>query len=128
MSLALEILTLAIGAVAMLLVLPRAGRRQRPSRRPPPPIRPADLERVERVVTERLTAGGVHARLRPLLTEIAASRLSRQRGLTPAEARAMLGDELWDVVRPNRPSPEDPAGSGLTLDQLERTTKRLEQL
>jgi hypothetical protein len=70
----------------------------------------------------------VHASLRPLLAEIAAARLIRRRGLTSAEARALLGDELWDLVRPNRPWPEDPGGSGLTLDELERITERLEEL
>jgi hypothetical protein len=127
MSLALEILTFAMGAVAMVLLLPRRPRR-RSSRPPPPPIRPADLERLERVVTERLTASGVHASLRPLLVEIAATRLGRRRALTAADAKALLGDELWDLVRPNRPLPADPAGPGLSLNQLEQITERLEQL
>jgi len=128
MSLALELLTLAIGAVTMLFLLPRALRQRRPSHGPHPPLRPADLARVERTVTARVTASGVHVSLRPLLVEIAAARLSRRRGLTPAEARALLGDDLWDLVRPNRPSPEDPRAPGLSLGELEEITRRLEQL
>jgi hypothetical protein len=127
MSPALELLTLAIGAVAMVLLLPRAPRQRRPSRRPDPP-RPADLARVERTVTARVTASGVHVSVRPLLAEIAAARLSRRRRLTTAEARALLGDELWEIVRPNRPSPEDPRGPGLSLAELEEITQRLERL
>jgi hypothetical protein len=128
MSLALEILTLAVGAMAMVLVLPRAPRRSRASRPPARSIRPADLERVERSVTERVTASGVHVRLRPLLAEIASARLSRARGLTQVEARALLGEELWDLVRPDRPRPENPNGAGLSTDELERMAERLEQL
>jgi hypothetical protein len=127
MSLALEILTLVIGAVAMALVLPRAPRLPvgpQASR----PVRPADLERVESIVTARSVASGVHTTLRPLLVEIAATRLGRRRALTPADAKALLGDELWDLLRPDRPRPEDPAGPGLSVDQLEQMTWRLEQL
>jgi hypothetical protein len=70
----------------------------------------------------------VHTTLRPLLVEIAATRLGRRRARSPADAKALLGDELWDLVRPDRPRPEDPAGPGLSVEQLEQMTRRLEQL
>lgn len=128
MTLLLEILTVVIGAVVMLVVLPRPPRPRRAERQPTQAVRPADLARVEHAVTARHTAAEVHARLRPLLAEIASARLGRRRTLTAAEARGLLGDELWDVVRPDLDRPSDPSGPGLSLDQIARMTERLEQL
>lgn len=127
MSLLLEILTIVVGATAMLFVLPWAPRRRR-ARSQPTPARPADLVRVEHDVAARQAAVEVHARLRPLLAEIAMIRLDRRRRLSPAEAQALLGDELWELVRPDRGWPTDPSGPGLSLEQLARMTERLEQL
>ena len=129
MSLELEILTVAIGAIWMLIVLYRVpGRRRRVRDRPPQPVRPADLARVEHDVAARHEAAEVHARLRPLLAEIAMGRLGRRQRLTTAEAQASLGADLWDLVRPDRPRPTDPHGPGLSLDQLTQMVERLEQL
>lgn len=129
MSLELEILTLVVGAIAMLIVLSRAPRRRRRAReQPPQAVRPADLVRVEHELAARQAAAGVHGRLRPLLAEIAVVRLERRRQLSAAEARELLGDELWELVRPNRPGPSDPHGPGLSVDQLARMVDRLEQL
>lgn len=128
MALALQILTLVIGAATMLVVLPRAPRRRRAASPSSQTNRPADLRRIEHLVAARQAAVEVHARLRPLLAEIAMARLGHRRNLTAAEARALLGDELWDLVRPDRPSPRDPRGPGLSLEQLTQLTERLEQL
>ena len=128
MSLALQILTLVIGAIAMAVVLPRPTRRRRVRGQSPRTTRPADLVRVEHDIAARQAALGVHVRLRPLLAEIAMARLGRRRMLTNAEARALLGDELWDLVRPDRPWPNDPRGPGLSLAELTQMTERLEQL
>jgi hypothetical protein len=69
--------------------------------------------------------------LRPLLREIAAVGLNR-RGIrmarNPAAARELLGDELWEIVRPGRPTPADPRAPGVTLEELAQMTDRLEQL
>jgi hypothetical protein len=129
MSLELEILTVVIGAIWMLVVLYRVpGRRRRVRVQPPQAMRPADLARVEHDVAARHAAAEVHARLRPLLAEIAMSRLGRRRRLTTAEAQTLLGEELWELVRPDRPRPADPHGPGLSLDQLTQMVERLEQL
>lgn len=132
MQLALEIVTLVLGGVAMLIVLPDRRARARVRSRPVAPLRPEDLERLERlVVTGRSSAAEVHLRLRPLLSEIAAARLSR-RGIrldrSPSEARASLGDQLWDVVRPDRPRPEHLRGPGISVDELTQMIERLERL
>lgn len=128
MSPLLEILTLVIGAMVMLIVLPRPPRPRRSEHTPPHAARPADLARVEHAVAARQTGAEVHARLRPLLAEIAAARLGRRRRLTSAEARGLLGDELWELVRPDRQRPTDPRAPGLSLDQIAQMTDRLEQL
>lgn len=128
MALALELLTILIGVAAMLIALPRIPRRRRARNPPPPPSRPADLMRVEHDVAARQAAVEVHVRLRPLLAEIATARLGRRRRLTAAEAQALLGDELWELVRPDRPWPADPKGPGLSLEQLAQMTDRLERL
>jgi hypothetical protein len=129
MTLALEIITLVIGAVAMLAVLPRARRMTWRRPRRTPPQRPTDLARMERVVMLRSTAAEVHRRIRPPLREIALARLGN-RGVRldhqPEVARQLLGDELWELVRPDRPQPDDPRGPGMTLEELERLTDRLE--
>jgi len=129
MLLELEILTVVIGAILMLIVVARVrGWRRRTRAAPPQAIRPPDLVRVEHDVAARQAAAGVHGRLRPLLAEIAIARLGRRRRLSAAEAQALLGEELWDLVRPDRPRPSDPHGPGLSVEQLARMTQRLEQL
>jgi hypothetical protein len=130
--LAFEILTLALGAVGMLVVLPGGHVRRRVTARTPEPPGPEDLDRLERlVVTGRSSAGAVHVRLRPLLAEIAVARLAR-RGVrldrSPDQSRALLGDELWNIVRPDRPRPADMRGPGISLDELAEMTDRLERL
>src|SRR5581483_8041873 len=112
MALALEILTLVIGVAAMLKVLPGIPRPRRVHAQAPVGTRPEDLVRVEHDVAARQAAVEVHVRLRPLMTEIATTRLGRRRRITTAEAQALLGDELWDLVRPDRPWPADPKGPG----------------
>ena len=131
MTLALEIIALVLGAVAMVSVLPRGGRISWSRRRRKPPQRPTDLARMERLVMLRATASEVHLRLRPPLREIAIARLG-SRGVrldyNQLEAKELLGGELWDLVRPDRPRPEDPRGPGITSEELEAMTARLEQL
>jgi hypothetical protein len=131
MTLALEIITLVLGAVAMAAVLPR-GRRVRWTRqRRTPPQRPTDLARMERLVMLRSTAAEVQRRIRPPLREIALARLGN-RGVRldhqPDAAAELLGEDLWELVRPDRLPPEDPRGSGMTLQELEQLTDRLEDV
>ena len=71
----------------------------------PQPI--AELDRIDRlVVLGAANEFDLHYRLRPLLRQIAAERLYGLRGVDldgdPERAKALLGDELWEVVRPDR--------------------------
>jgi hypothetical protein len=101
-----------------------------------PPVRtdlwPAQLVRLERVVEWSGSSGlDAHSRLRPVLVEIANTRLAR-RGLRlerdVGEARRLLGPKAWDLVRPDRPPPEDRDAPGIALGDLEEILNRLEAL
>jgi hypothetical protein len=132
LRLSIEIAVIAAGIITMLFAIPDAVRRKRVRRGPGRPERPADLVRLERlVVTGRSTAGDVHLRLRPVLQEVASARL-RPHGVgldrDTSEVRRLLGDELWEIVRVDRPWPSEPRAPGLSWDQLTSVIARLEQL
>lgn len=127
-----EVLILVIGAVALLALLPPLPRPHRVRRQRTSPAGPSDLVRIEAIVgAGRRTAGDVHVRLRPLLGEVAGAAL-RRHGIhpefEPARARTLLGEELWELIRPDRPRPEDRRAAGIGLRELERLTERLERL
>ena len=73
----------------------------------------------------------LHYRLRPVVREIAAGRLER-RGLrldTGNDAvRERLGEELWQLTRPDREPPHNRQGAGPGLDDVRRTIEELERL
>jgi hypothetical protein len=93
---------------------------------------PAQLVRLERIMQwSGSSALDAHTRLRPVLVEIAEARLAR-RGLRlerdVAEARRLLGPKAWDLVRPDRPPPEDRDAPGIAPRDLEEILDRLEAL
>jgi len=97
-------------------------RRPRPDR-----IRP--LEELEHAVDFSLgTAFDVHYRLRPHLRGIAAHRLAG-RGVIldsePERAQALLGPDVWELVRPNRPEPQDRSARGLDLPSIRRAVEQI---
>ncbi len=92
-----------------------------------------ELARLEREVTLSMsTAFDLHFRLRPVLRRISARLLASRRGIelerSPAAARTLLGEELWDVVRPDREPPHDRAAPGLELRSLQTMVDALEAL
>lgn len=96
-------------------------------------VRPAELVRVERDLTLGLTsAGGADLRLLPLLREAAAARLLARRGIEldrrPELARAALGDEAWELLRPDRPLASDRNGPGLREAQVRAVVDALERV
>jgi hypothetical protein len=96
---------------------------------PVTPNRPPDLVRVEREITLGIsTAGHLHLRLLPLLREAAAARLGYELDLRPALARQRLGDDLWKLLRPDRPEPEDRHAPGASVAEIRRVVDRLETL
>ena len=120
-------LTLAAAlAAATALQLRPAQRRQ-----PPPRARDDEMPLRLRQIVDALREFGVDRSLRPLLVPIAAARLGRHgvdMALTSRRAQELLGDRLWELVRPDRPSDASSVGQGLADDELQEAIERLEQL
>jgi hypothetical protein len=96
------------------------------------PERPEELERVERTVAfGRSSALDTHARLRPLLREIADAHMAAQygRGLDagPDAVRTHLGDRVSEAIRP-REEPAERHGPGMDLRELSEVVTALEDL
>jgi hypothetical protein len=95
-------------------------------------LRPAQFVRVEHLVASSRSSGwDAHTRLRPLLIEIAETRLAR-RGLRlehdRPETRRLLGPIAWELLRPDRPPPEDRQAPGIGSHELEQILDALEAL
>ena len=125
------ILGLAVAALRRTLPgaggSPRRGRRAAPRAEPPRSL--AQLE------NESALAIGdsldLYFRLRPHLRLIAAGLLEGRHGIALDEgekAKPLLGSETWELLREDRPIPEDRHARGLTLDALERVVLSLERL
>ena len=96
-------------------------------------LRPPELERTERVLSMATSAAfDLHFRLRPMLREVAEQRVGDRHGLMlddgGTRVREMLGDELWELVRPDREPPARRFAPGLDDDALRRAIERLETL
>jgi len=107
----------------------------RPAQGQQPPPRAQDDEmplRLRQIVTVlEQSEVGVDRSLRPLLVPIAAARLGRRgvdMALAPRRAQELLGDRLWEIVRPDRPPAASRARRGLAGDELREAIERLEQL
>ncbi|HUQ23849.1 MAG TPA: hypothetical protein VM049_12655 [Gaiellaceae bacterium] len=106
------------------------------SQQPPPPARDDEMPSRLRQIVDDLRVSeqsefGVDRSLRPLLVPIVAARLGRRgvdMALAPRRAQELLGDVLWEIVRPDRPSAAYRVGRGLTGNDLRTAIERLEQL
>lgn len=101
--------------------------RRRPATRIP------ELERIEREVTlGQTTAFDLHFRLRPTLRRIASELLRSRRAIDldrePEAARRALGDETWQLVRPDREPPAERFGPGIELASLRNVVAALEAI
>ena len=101
-------------------------------RRPEETPRIAELDKLEReIYMGSARSFDFHYRFRPVVREIAAAKLER-RGLrldsgTDA-VRAVLGEELWELARPDREGPRDRQAAGPGVEEIRRTVDRLETL
>lgn len=126
----------ALGVELMTRVLSSRSLSGQPSefelalaREPHQPTRPTDLLRIERELSLGVaSAGHLHARLLPLLREAAGARLGFDLHRSPARAHAALGDDAWELLRPDRPAPEDRHGTGAPLRKVEHCIETLERL
>ena len=138
-ALAFDLYLLLIGSAAVLaLVRALAEAAPRSDAEPRPPVRRLsqrlpELERTERaVLLSASNAFDVHYRLRPILREVAAQRLATRRGLTldtdRTAARAVLGEDTWELVRPEREPPELRFGPGVPAAELREVIDALERI
>jgi hypothetical protein len=141
-------LLLAAGGVAVLALVPRPARRhgrpidirsnakwrrRRRLRRRHPPRTASDLAAVERLLSLSVSsADDEHARLRPLVTDLARQRLADHAGVRldgdPEAAAAAVGPEVWELVRPDRPRPPDRRARGIPAARLRRVVESLERI
>ena len=123
------VLVAAIAAAAALELQPT------PRRQPTPRLRddemPSRLGQIVDVLREsEHSAFSVDRSLRPLLVPIVTARLGRRgidMALAPRRAEELLGDRLWEIVRPDRAATHH-GGRGLARDDLREAIERLEQL
>jgi hypothetical protein len=97
------------------------------------PMRPPELVRTEREITlGTASAGHLHQRLLPILREAAAARLSAGHNVDlerrPDAARALLGEDAWELLRPDRPEPHDRNDPGIPMRRLRDVVSTLEKL
>jgi len=141
-GLAVRAYVLFLAALGLVLLARRLGRSRAVATtspiadalRPQPERaeRPTELVRMERAVgLGAAHAGDFYARLRPALREVAAALLAR-RGValdgSPERVRELLGDEGYDLVRPDAPRPERPFDPGVPAADLRAAVEALERL
>ena len=94
--------------------------------------RPPELERLERqVALAATTAFDVHYRLRPVVREVATQRLWARHAVDLEadvdRAQALLGPDVWELARPDRPPPPEPFARGLGLQGIDALVTELER-
>ena len=97
------------------------------------PERPMELERLERDVHLSLsTSFYLHYRLRPILREIASTRLLMRHGIElderPDAAAALLGEPTWSWLQPDVEAPSDRWAPGPPLAELRAVVDTLERI
>lgn len=136
MTLLAEIALIVVAGIALaacLSRLPDAASTRRRRTVTQAPDRPDQLTSLERLVVSAGTSPlHAHAYLRPVLIEIASRRLAA-RGhaldrMPEPLARDLLGDRLWELVRPDRPFPVDRQGPGVSPGDLRKMLEVLGQL
>ncbi len=125
---------LVLGVLALRRAYPPLAplRRESPARtgrRKPPPT----LARIEDEVALGVAgAFDLHHRLVPRLRPIASGLLGSRRRVSlehdPDEARTILGDETWELVRPDRRPPEDRLARGIPPAALARVVGSMESV
>ena len=125
-------LALAAALAAASALQLRPAQRQQPPPRAPEDELPLRLRQiVDDLRKSEQSEVGIDRSLRPLLIPIVAARLGRRgvdMALAPRRAQELLGDVLWEIVRPDRPSAAFRVGGGLAGDDLRMAIERLEQL
>jgi hypothetical protein len=142
-SRALAIWVVVVTAIALVLVVrhSRGGRAPQHTGRfeaalrgrtetPQPPV---ELLRMERELELGIAdATHAHRRLLPLLRAAATARLDSRHGIEldrrPEAAEALLGEDVWELLRPDRPAPADRHGPGVPRERVAAAIERVESL
>ena len=86
----------------------------------------------QRIAAAETSTFDLHYRLRPVLRQIVAARLARRHGVDldrdPERSRMLVGEELWELVRPDREPPEERFARGLSNRQVDGLIDRVEAL
>jgi hypothetical protein len=141
---ALQVFLVVAGAVAIrLFVVAVVDATSRPgpfafdrALVPPPPRElsvPSEPERIRfEVGAATRRSMELHHQLRRRLRRLAADRLAAGHGVDldgdPDAARTILGDETWDLLRPDRVAPEDRFGPGMPVEGVSRIVATVEDL
>jgi hypothetical protein len=133
----------AVAAIALVLLVrhsrdgrapQHAGRFEAALRgRKETPQQPVELLRMERELELGIAdATHAHRRLLPLLRAAATARLASRRGVEldrrPEAAEALLGEDVWELLRPDRPEPADRHGPGVPRESVAAAIARVESL
>jgi hypothetical protein len=136
-ALTVEIYLFVLAALVVVVLLGVASALPRaepaPLEQPPRSQRVGQLESVARAL-DRAEASSfdLHHVLRPIVREIAATRLARH-GVSldrqPERARALLGAQTWELVRLDREAPAGRSGlGGCSRDELRAIVDSLETI
>jgi hypothetical protein len=140
-ELIVDVYVLGLGGIAVLRLVGLTRRRRAPGERSEfddalrpgrfESVRVAERDKLERELELGLqTAFDFHFRLRPTLVEIARNRLAG-RGVSlddEPRAKAVLGAETWELLRPDRDPPRERNAPSLSTDELGRLVGALERV
>jgi hypothetical protein len=140
-SRALGIWVVIVAALALLLLVRHSRDGERHVTRfeaalrdrKPAPAEPVELLRMDRELELGIAnATSAYNRLLPLLRAAAEARLASRHGIElerrPDAAQALLGEEAWEWLRPDRPEPVDRFGRGVPRDRVAALIERVESL
>ena len=140
-SRALGVWVVVVAALALLLLVRHSRYAEQHVRRfeaalrgrTPTPSEPVELLRMERELELGIAnAGSAYHRLLPLLRAAAEARLASRHGVEldrrPDAAQALLGEEAWEWLRPDRPEPVDRFGRGVPRERVAALIERVESL
>jgi hypothetical protein len=136
-----DIYVLGLGGIAVLRLVGLTRRRLAPGERSEfddalrpgrfESVRVAERDKLERELELALqTAFDFHFRLRPTLVEIARNRLAA-RGVSldnEPRAKAVLGPDVWELLRPDRAPPRERNAPSLSTDELGSLVTALERI
>jgi hypothetical protein len=142
-SRALAIWVVLVAALLLVVLLRHSGKHDGPASarrfdealrgRKPASSQPEELVRMEReLVLGSADADHAHRRLLPLLRAAAAARIAARHGFAlerrPEAARALLGEDAWELLRPDRPEPADRHDPGVPQEDIAAVIARVEAL